>query len=146
MVHPVRGSGKRTMKKLILLSFCASALVLAVLAQSVPNGIPTPTEAQWPAGIFNYVVQTGTNGTISNPGRQGYAAIGANSTSLVVTNAGVTTNAFIAANLFVSTATTAGDQTNNWVTAVTPASGAFTVRLRQPPGSNAVVRWLILNY
>lgn len=120
--------------------------MVAAIAQEYKNRQPTPDEARWTAGIFDYTVTSGTNGNISNAGRQGYAAIGANSTSLVVTNAGVTTNAFIAANLFVSTATTAGDQTNNWVTAVTPAAGTFTVRLRQPPGSNAVVRWLILNY
>ena len=134
------------MKQLLFFLTLGIAVVCTVLAQEYKDREPTPNEARWPAGIFNYVVSTGTNGTIANAGRQGYAAIGVNSTSLVVTNAGVTTNAFIAANLFVSGATTAGDQTNNWVTAVTPAAGTFTVRLRQPPGSNAVVRWLILNY
>lgn len=133
------------MKK-ILLFVGSLAVAVALYAQSVPNGIPTPTEANWPAGIFNYTLTTGTNGTISNGGRQGRAAIGVNSTSLVVTNAGVTTNAYIVASLANAGPVVAADLTNNWVTAITPAAGTFTVNLRQPPGSNAIVRWLILNY
>lgn len=132
--------------KIRLTSLLILALATAAFAQQYKLRPPNPEESRWPAGIFDLTVTSGTNGTIANTGRQGYATIGANSTSLVVTNSAVTTNAFITANLFVSPATTAGDQTNNWVTAVTPAAGSFTVRLRQPPSSNAVVRWLILNY
>lgn len=132
-------------KSLLILSFLC-ALVTVAFAQQYLIRPPTPEESRWTAGIFDRTTTSGTNGTIANTARQGYATVGANSTSLVVTNSAVTTNAFISAHLFVSPATTAGDQTNNWITAVTPAAGTFTVRLRQPPGSNAVVRWLILNY
>ncbi len=132
--------------KIILPVLLMLAVVIVAVAQEYNSRGPTPDEDRWEAGIFDRIATTGTNGTIANAGRQGQAAVGVNSTSLVVTNAAVTANAFIAASLYVSAATTAGDQTNNWVTAVTPAAGSFTVRLRQPPGSNAVVNWFILNY
>jgi len=131
------------MKKVFLLLL---ALCTVVMAQEWKNRRATFDEENAAAvGVLDFEYATGSN-TVASASRAGQAIVGSSATFLTVTNSGITTNAVIDARLAHTTATTAGDKTNNWVTAVTPSDGTFQVYLRQPAGSNAAVRWFIIAY
>ncbi len=117
-----------------------------VVAQRNSGRRPTPDEADWNAGVYDYTYSTSTNNNQAIATRGGRFTTDTN--FIVITNAGVTTNAFISV---IPTASTggggAGPDTNNWVTGVIASNGTFRVNLyRVPTNVQSAFKYFILNY